>query len=269
MERKSHVMQTRVGKTLLPIFACAIAIVLGVLFLVPADTSNANPADAVPPTEDGSVGIYGSGSGATRDPDDNKLGLEDEDKVRDEQGRVSQLSTNTHNPYNKQIRLQIDIGSEFADYEGCEYTEGYIIKVSPGGIVELPALRARDGYYFIGWGQGGVPEEPTWDVFTTEVQMDTDTSNGKNTTIFALFANDEGDGFCTCGAYESEIYADQMDEIRANNQQYNDSIGYNELSNFQWKVIAIAVLITICIVCLVAAARKDIADGKAGDTEYL
>lgn len=263
--RSDHIIK----KTLVhaaPVIAMVIAIALSI-FAFP-QVSQANPADAVPPTEDGSVGIYSPSGNTKRDPDDNTLGIGDE-QVREEQGRVSQLSVDTHNPYNGQIRLLIDLGSEFADYEGCEVTEGYVMTVSPGGTVKLPSLRARDGYYFVGWGQGGVPEEPTWDVFTTEVEMDTDTSNGKSTTIFALFANDEGDGYCTCGAYEAGVYADKLDEIKANNSEYNDTLGYKGLSTFHWKMIACAVLITLCAACLIVAARKDYQEGKAGDTEFL
>lgn len=233
---------------------------LGVLsfvsfLLMPAYVAFANPVDAVPPSADGSVSIPNSSvSNGDREPDDNSVGLQEDDKVRDEQGRVSQLSTNTHNPYNGQIRLDIDIGSEFADFAGADYTEGYRLKVSPGGMVSLPKIKARDGYYFVGWGQGGVPYEPTWDPFTEEVQMDTDTSNGRNTTIFALFADEEGNGYCTCGAYESEVYADKMDEIKAINDEYNEMNATTETSSLRFTLCMFAV----CVICLLVALYFDI-----------
>lgn len=232
----------------------------------------ANPADAVPATEDGTA-IVGSYSAAKdREPDDNTLGLEDDSQLRDEQGRVSQLSTDTHNPYNGQIRLDIDIGSEFAEFEGSDITEGIRIKVSPGGVVKLPALHARDGYYFVGWGQGGVPYEPTWSPFVTEVEMDTDTSNGKNTSIFALYADDEGNGYCTCGAYEQGVYAGKMDEIKQVNAEYNETLGYDGISasTSDWsKTVMVLVIIAFCVAALGFAAWKDRQDEKNGDTEFL
>lgn len=269
------IMQARTTRKALA-SAASIALAIAMAFALAVSfpsSAFANPDDAVPPTSDGTVGIYGSGSGsADRDPDDNELGIADDEQLRSEKGRVSQLSTTTHNPYNKQIRLQIDIGSEFADFEGCEVTEGYIMKVSPGGMVKLPALRARDGYYFVGWGQGGVAKEPTWDPFVTEVEMGTDTSNGKNTTIFALFSDEEGNGYCTCGAYESGIYADRLDDIKADNEIYNESLGYLGLDGSitaPMKVGGAGLLIALCVVALIFAARRDHQDGLNGDTEYL
>lgn len=254
-------------RTLLGIIV-SIVMVVSMLWLLPA-SSFANPEDAVPPNADETVGIYKGGT--THDPDDNEVGIAAGDQVRDEQGRVSQLSTTTHNPYNKQIRLSIDIGSEFADFKGCEFTEGYIIKVTPGGIVELPALRARDGYYFVGWGQGGVSYEPIWDPFVTEVEMSDDTSNGKNTTIYALFADEQGNGFCTCGAYEEGIYAERMDEIRAADAEYDETLGYMGTpgSNVQLQAAVLVLLIIVCVGGLAFAAWRDHVDAKNGDTEFL
>lgn len=244
-----------------------LVLVLSLGLPLPA-MSYANPNDAVPPSADGTVSV-GSGSGTgQRDPDDNELGIEENQQVRDEQGIVSQLSTDTHNPYNGQIRLDIDIGSEFAEFEGSDITEGIRIKVSPGGIVELPAIRAREGYYFVGWGQGGVPYEPTWDPFVKEVEMSTDTSNGKNTSIFALYADDEGNGYCTCGAYEQGIYSERLDEIKQINSEYNKTMGYNPFP-LSWKLTIAIAVIALCIAALVFAAWKDHKDELAGDTEFL
>lgn len=255
-------------KTFLRILS-AIALSASLVLALPV-ASFANPDDAVPPSADGTVSIGGGKPASERDPDDNETGIAPDEQVRDEQGIVSQLSTDTHNPYNGQIRLDIDIGSEFAQFEGSNVTEGIRMKVTPGGILELPALRARDGYYFVGWGQGGVPYEPTWDPFVKEVEMSADTSEGKNTSIFALYADEEGNGYCTCGAYEQGIYADRLDEIKAVNAEYNETMGYDPLLDvIDWKVVALAVAIIACVAILVLAAWKDHKDGLAGDTEYL
>lgn len=246
----------------------ATVLVALVILSLSATATFANPDDAVPPQEDGTIGIFSGSGNANREPDDNEKGIEDGEQVRDPQGIVSQLSTTTHNPYNGQIRLDIDIGSEFATFAGCDVTEGIRVKVTPGGIVELPPLRARDGYYFVGWGQGGVPYEPTWDPFVTEVEMDTDTSNGKNTSIFALYADEEGNGYCTCGAYEQGVYTEKMDEIKRINEEYNKTLGYKDTNKTVKLVIGFSI-IALCALLLALAGYRDYLDGKRGDTEYL
>lgn len=210
--------------------------------------SFANPDDAVPATDDGSVRIGTYNSNSSRSDDDNNKNIDGQ--VRDEQGILSQLNTTTHNPYNGQIRLDIDIGAEFADYEGSDVTEGIRLKVSRGGTITLPKVHAKEGYYFIGWGQGGVPEEPTWDINTEKVIMGTDTSNGKNTTIYALYANENGDGYCTCGAYEEGIYKDKMDEIKAASAEYNQkNFGFTYWIS-QNKLVIIISALSITVIAL-------------------
>lgn len=257
------------GTLLVPAVLTVALIVGAVSVMSLPGVSLANPADAVPPTEDGTVGIYSGGGAADRDPDDNKTGLSDDARVRDELGRVSQLSTSTHNPYNKQIRLSIMIGAEFADYDGDNITEGIIETVSPGGLVQLPPISARSGYYFVGWGQGGVPEQPIWDPMTTEVEMSSDTSEGRTTTIFALYADEEGNGYCTCGAYEKGIYVDRLDEIKAVDAEYRETIGYRSAAVWCSFVVeagltavnspALTVMILLCVAIVIGAffwARK-------------
>lgn len=252
----------------LPRLVLILSLSIGLCMAVPG-IGLANPDDAVPPSADGTVSIGGGKPASERDPDDNEVGIAPDEQLREEQGVVSQLSTDTHNPYNGQIRLDIDIGSEFAEFAGSNITEGIRIKISPGGIVTLPSLCAREGYYFVGWGQGGVPYEPTWDPFVKEVEMSMDTSEGKNTSIFALYADEEGNGYCTCGAYEQGIYADRIEEIKAINDEYNATMGYESGSNFDLGLVFAMTVIACCVAALAYAAHKDRKEGRAGDTEYL
>lgn len=143
----------------------------------------------------------------------------DEDTVTS-QGIISVLNAEHENPYHGLLTLYLNIGVEFADYSGSAYTEGYILQVSAGDIINLPCVYAKDDYTFIGWSQGGVPEEPIWDMFTEQVQMTDDISGSKSTVIHALYMDDEGNGYCSCGAYAEGVYADKIEEYKANYAQY-------------------------------------------------
>lgn len=156
-------------------------------------------------------------SGTLADVDDSETVYADggSGHKRDEHGQVSWLNTDSNNPYHNLITLRIDLGAEFADYEGSEFSEGMIVKCRPGDIVELPVVKAKDGYTFVGWSQGGVPDEIEWDIATYDVEMTQDAGNGHSTALYAVYMDDEGNGFCTCGAYKYHVYEDRIDELKA------------------------------------------------------
>lgn len=174
-----------------------------------------------------------------------------DENLRNEEGIVSQLATNKHNPYNGQIRLHIDIGSEFATFNGSECTEGYIIKVSPGGEINLPKIQPKQGYYFVGWCQGGIPQEPTWDLFTKTLTMTDDLSQGKDMTVYAIYANDSGDGYCTCGAWEKEIYQDKIEQIKMNSNDYIKTFSPNTIDNNNYSSTNIVMLVIVTLMLLI------------------
>lgn len=130
-------------------------------------------------------------------------------------GTVSRISTEYHNPYHNQIRLTIDCGSEFAAFDNCEESEGFYIKVSPGDTVEFPEVRPKPGYYLVGWSQGGVDKNLPWLADDKAMTISDDVTDEKNATVYAVYADDAGNGYCTCGAYEEGIYKDRMAEIKA------------------------------------------------------
>ena len=140
--------------------------------------------------------------------------------ISTKQGILSVLNADSSNPYHDLITVEINIGVEFADFNGSAYTEGYVYQVGPGDVINLPKVYAKDGWYFVGWSQGGVPEEPTWDAFTTQVQMTDDVGDQKRTVIHAIYMNDEGDGYCACGAYTKGIYAGKADQYKADYERY-------------------------------------------------
>lgn len=128
-------------------------------------------------------------------------------------------SNRSANPYHGLARICIDVGSKFAytnsytGYDGSSI-DGIMVQVEPGGTITLPKVNTRKGYYLVGWSQGGVQYDPDWDSSTRTITISDDTSNGKNATIYAVYTDDYGNGYCTCGAYAPGIYKDKMDEIK-------------------------------------------------------
>ena len=165
---------------------------------------------------------------------------------RDEHGLVSWLNTDSNNPYHNLITLRLDLGAEFADYEGSEFSEGVIVKCRPGDIIELPVIHAKDGYTFVGWSQGGVPNEIEWDIFTYDVEMTQDAGNGHSTALYAVYMDEEGNGFCTGGAYKYHVYEDRIDELKA---AYSDYLS----SHKDFEVPTSALIAIIALGCAVFA----------------
>lgn len=148
-----------------------------------------------------------------------------EDPNREVRGVLSVLNPTSHNPYHDQIRLNIDVGTEFATFEGSEHSEGYIVKCTEGDTVTLPVVTAKPGYTFIGWSLGNVPEEPEWGVFTEDAVIGAAEGDKYEMAIYALYMDDEGNGYCTCGAYKHGVYADRIPEFKAAYAEYQRTIG--------------------------------------------
>lgn len=182
-------------------------------------------------------------------------------------GKVSQLNADTPNPYRNQLRISIDVGAEYADYPGSASSEGLIIKAKAGSTIELPTVEAHEGYYLVGWSQGGVEEDPTWDIFTYEVTLGEPTNGSKNATIYAIYADEEGNGYCTCGAYSEGIYADKMDEIKANAEQYEWDKGITKEQTFYvaYGIVAFGLIFAALLVVIIHYIRTGKIDGGAYD----
>lgn len=183
--------------------------------------------------------------------------------LRDSIGRVSGLNTDKANPYKGQLRLLIDVGSEFADYTVGLDSEGYIIKCSPGDILRLPVVQARPGYIFIGWCRGGVPEEPAWDIMIRNVEITEDI--GKEARIYAVYADEAGNGYCTCGAYKEGVYADRLDEFRAAYRDYLSAYSYDQVigSSFGLAAVALVFVVVMFVVFVLTRGRGRILAGSA------
>ena len=175
--------------------------------------------------------------------------------LRDSEGRVSVLNTDKANPYKGQYRLVIDVGAEFSDYTVSGDSEGYLVKCSAGSVLRLPVVKALPGYTFIGWCQGGVPEEPQWDVMIRDVEISEDI--GLEARIYAIYADDAGNGYCTCGAYKEGIYKDRLDEFKDKYQQYLSA--YSSPFDMGSIFVLVAVAVTLFLLMFLAfiGTRKD------------
>ena len=152
-----------------------------------------------------------------------------------------------YNPYSKNCTINVQIGSEFATYSISDISEGYIYKLAGTETdVILPKLRAKDGYIFVGWSQGGVVE-PTWDALTEVVSIpesEEAPTVSRSANIYALFADEEGNGYCTCGAYKEGFYKDNLETYKAAYQQYLD---YNYGKNYLATIIIVVIFCGIFI----------------------
>lgn len=176
----------------------------------------ASLAENLSPVVVESKGISSSSDGAS---------LGQMNSINTRQGILSVLNDDAPNPYHDLITVEVNVGVEFADYDGSRWTEGYIYQVGPGDVINLPKVYAKDGLTFVGWCQGGVPEEPMWGIFTTQVQMTEDVGNEKKTAIHALYADDDGNGYCSCGAYAEGVYKDGLEQYKQDYAEYLAELG--------------------------------------------
>ena len=184
-----------------------------------------------------------------------------EDPNREVKGVLSVLNPTSNNPYHNQIRLNIDVGTEFATFVGSDYSEGYIVKCTEGDTVTLPVVTAKPGYTFIGWSLGNVPEEPEWGVFTTDAVIGAAEEDKYDMAIYALYMDDEGNGYCTCGAYKHGVYADRIDEFKAAYAEYQRDIAHSSQAQFaSTRIITIIALVGIAcalLIPIIVAVRSD------------
>ena len=175
--------------------------------------------------------------------------------VRNEQGQLSRLNPYTHNPYNSQKVVIFDIGAEFATYEGDNLTEGIVIKCAPGDVLSIPTVVAKSGYTFVGWSQGGVPEEIDWKSRMKEVEIGENIEE-KHVYVYAIYADDAGNGYCTCGAYTEGVYTDELDTLK---QEYKDYLSARGVWTFPipLPVLIIGVIIVVGIVAYIFIPRKN------------
>ncbi len=94
--------------------------------------------------------------------------------------------------------------------EAKKYEDGTVMNVP------LPSVVARPGYTFVGWVDEKGMHEPKWDAQTKVIQVEIPSDPTlRTTTIFAEFMDDQGNGYCSCGASEAGFFKGSMDELKA------------------------------------------------------
>lgn len=136
--------------------------------------------------------------------------------------------------YGPDGKSSLDAGWLSTD-EAKGYEDGTVMNVP------LPSVVARPGYTFVGWVDEKGMHEPKWDAQTKVIQVEIpDDPTLRTTTLFAEFMDDEGDGYCSCGASEADFFSGRIDEFKS-----KDSSTANEGQAFIKRNLPLIYLIAI------------------------
>lgn len=180
-----------------------------------------------------------------------------------------EISETPENAYHNGYSVNVRVGGEFADIysrtSGARYdTDNIGYCYGPDGKssldagwlstdeakgyedgtvmnVPLPSVVARPGYTFVGWVDEKGMHEPKWDAQTKVIQVEIpDDPTLRTTTLFAEFMDDEGNGYCSCGASEADFFSGRIEELKS-----NDSSTANEGQAFIKRNLPLIYLIVI------------------------
>lgn len=136
--------------------------------------------------------------------------------------------------YGPDGKSSLDAGWLSTD-EAKGYEDGTVMNVP------LPSVVARPGYTFVGWVDEKGMHEPKWDAQTKVIQVEIpDDPTLRTTTLFAEFMDDEGNGYCSCGASEAGFFSGRIEELKS-----NDSSTANEGQAFIKRNLPLIYLIAI------------------------
>lgn len=136
--------------------------------------------------------------------------------------------------YGPDGKSSLDAGWLSTD-EAKGYEDGTVMNVP------LPSVVARPGYMFVGWVDEKGMHEPKWDAQTKVIQVEIpDDPTLRTTTLFAEFMDDEGNGYCSCGASEAGFFSGRIEELKS-----NDSSTANEGQAFIKRNLPLIYLIAI------------------------
>lgn len=136
--------------------------------------------------------------------------------------------------YGPDGKSSLDAGWLSTD-EAKGYEDGTVMNVP------LPSVVARPGYTFVGWVDEKGMHEPKWDAQTKVIQVEIpDDPTLRTTTLFAEFMDDEGNGYCSCGASEAGFFSDRIEELES-----KDSSTANEGQAFIKRNLPLIYLIAI------------------------
>ena len=163
----------------------------------------------------------------------NNTNTQQEDEWTEDNTDSQTKNSDNENPYHGKYTLRIEIGSQFANYVGDDFTEGYIYEVNEGDTILFPQVIAKTPYTFVGWSIGGV-KEPDWGIDTPGLEVSSD--------------DEEGNGYCVCGDYRPSFFSDNISEYVS---EYNN---YKMTSNNTPNgVFTPAVVLGIFIIALITA----------------
>lgn len=136
--------------------------------------------------------------------------------------------------YGPDGKSSLDAGWLSTD-EAKGYEDGTVMNVP------LPSVVARPGYTFVGWVDEKGMHEPKWDAQTKVIKVEIpDDPTLRTTTLFAEFMDDEGNGYCSCGASEADFFSGRINELKS-----NDSSTANEGQAFIKRNLPLIYLIVI------------------------
>lgn len=136
--------------------------------------------------------------------------------------------------YGPDGKSSLDAGWLSTD-EAKGYEDGTVMNVP------LPSVVARPGYTFVGWVDEKGMHEPKWDAQTKVIQVEIpDDPTLRTTTLFAEFMDDDGNGYCSCGASEAGFFSDRIEELES-----KDSSTANEGQAFIKRNLPLIYLIAI------------------------
>lgn len=136
--------------------------------------------------------------------------------------------------YGPDGKSSLDAGWLSTD-EAKGYEDGTVMNVP------LPSVVARPGYTFVGWVDEKGIHEPKWDAQTKVIQVEIpDDPTLRTTTLFAEFMDDDGNGYCSCGASEAGFFSDRIEELES-----KDSSAANEGQAFIKRNLPLIYLIAI------------------------
>ena len=105
------------------------------------------------------------------------------------------------NPYTNTEQLQcvatFVVGQEFA-MPGTVASDGYVIKVPEGTVVDTPQVLPKAGLTFVGWRYGGTGDPDV--AAGSSIVLDANGTKNNSVILYAEFVDDAGNAYCSCGA---------------------------------------------------------------------
>lgn len=114
------------------------------------------------------------------------------------------------NPYANTEELQcvatFVVGREFA-MPGTLVSDGYVIKVPEGTVVETPQVLPKAGLSFTGWRYGGTGDP---DVEAgASIVLDANGTKNNSVILYAQFVDESGTAYCACGSTSDVLAGSQ------------------------------------------------------------